>query len=170
RQGKGDEAVAAFRKAVALAPGDLTAHTNLATGLEEQGKFSEALVVLQQFAARLPAASADRPALAQRIRETARLVELDRELPAVLAGKAQPSGANGWVELAYFAHRQKRRPAAAARLWVRALAAGPGLAADPNSHRYNAAGCAALAGCGRGEDASEVDGQERHRWRRQALT
>ncbi len=36
-------------------------------------------------------------------------------------------------------------------------------------HRYNAACAAALAGCGRGEDAEELDDAGHARWRQQAL-
>jgi len=34
--------------------------------------------------------------------------------------------------------------------------------------RYRAAGCAALAGCGRGADGANLDAAERTRWREQA--
>ena len=37
------------------------------------------------------------------------------------------------------------------------------------SHRYQAACAAALAGCGRGDDAGQLDDKERVRWRKQAL-
>src|SRR5262249_54469091 len=39
----------------------------------------------------------------------------------------------------------------------------------PKDGRYNAACAAAPAGCGQGEDADQLDEQERAPWRRQAL-
>jgi serine/threonine-protein kinase len=46
------------------------------------------------------------------------------------------------------------RPLALARLYADAFAADPGLTEDlAAGHRYRAARAAALAGCGRGEDA-----------------
>ena len=49
----------------------------------------------------------------------------------------------------------------------------PALAADQKlaeaGHRYNAACAAALAGCGQGEDAGNLDEASRARWRQQAL-
>src|SRR5262249_42376836 len=58
---------------------------------------------------------------------------------------------------------------ASARLYADALAADPQLADDPYvSHRHNAGRAAALAGCGRGEDAANLSEVERTRWRAQA--
>src|SRR5262249_61066321 len=46
----------------------------------------------------------------------------------------------------------------------------PGLAEDiPKGNRYDAACLAALAGCGRGDDAAGLDADQRAFWRRQAL-
>jgi serine/threonine-protein kinase len=65
--------------------------------------------------------------------------------------------------------RFKNLNLAAARLYAEAFAADPKLADDPHvSHRYNAARVAALAGCGRGEDADRLNEEERTRWRKQA--
>jgi hypothetical protein len=64
--------------------------------------------------------------------------------------------------------RVTKRCAAAARLYADAFAAEPKLAADPRSNqRYNAACVAALAGGGQG--AMKFAGEERARWRQQAL-
>jgi len=49
------------------------------------------------------------------------------------------------------------------------LLSPPRLAEDLGAgHRCNAARCAALAGCGHGEDAVALGKEERSRWRRQA--
>jgi serine/threonine-protein kinase len=65
--------------------------------------------------------------------------------------------------------RFKNLNLAAARLYAEAFAADPKLADDPHvSHRYNAARVAALAGCGRGADATDLGEAEGKRWRDQA--
>jgi hypothetical protein len=64
----------------------------------------------------------------------------------------------------------KQRDAAAARFYADAFAHDARLADDrATSNRYNAACCAALAGCGRGGDADQLDEKERARLRKQAL-
>src|SRR5262249_42939187 len=61
------------------------------------------------------------------------------------------------------------RTAARTALCAHAFAAPPPLADDLGAgHRYNAARAAALAGCGRGEDATGLVEAERKRWRDQA--
>jgi hypothetical protein len=61
------------------------------------------------------------------------------------------------------------RPAAADRLFAAAFEADPAAAADLGAaHRYNAACCAARAGCGQGGDAP-LDPAQRARLRAQAL-
>src|SRR5262249_3973942 len=50
-----DDAIAAFRKAAALAPGDPNAHYYLARALEDQGKLEEALAVWRELVANAPA-------------------------------------------------------------------------------------------------------------------
>jgi tRNA A-37 threonylcarbamoyl transferase component Bud32 len=65
---------------------------------------------------------------------------------------------------------------AKARFYEEAFAANPRLAEDLKaghpylpSHRYYAACCAAMAGCGQGEDPDPLDAKEKARLRRQAL-
>jgi eukaryotic-like serine/threonine-protein kinase len=63
----------------------------------------------------------------------------------------------------------KNRTRALVRLYSEAFAAAPRLMEDVGSgHRYNAARAAALAGCGRGEDAVGIEEAERKRLRDQA--
>ena len=66
--------------------------------------------------------------------------------------------------------RYMNRPCAMARLYTEAFAADPQLAEDYGlAHRLNAARAAALAGCGRGDDGANLEGEaERTRWRRTA--
>ena len=59
---------------------------------------------------------------------------------------------------------------ASARFRRDAFSHDPRLAQDLTStQRYDAACCAARAGCGQGEDAGELDDQERASWRNRAL-
>ena len=62
----------------------------------------------------------------------------------------------------------KNRTRTSARLCADAFAADPRLASDPGTGlRYRAARFAALAGCGRGDDASGLTDAEKDRWRTQ---
>ena len=62
------------------------------------------------------------------------------------------------------------RHIALASLYADAFASDPQLAKDlVAGHRYRAARAAALAGVGRGKDASDLGEEERTRWRKQAL-
>jgi serine/threonine-protein kinase len=111
-------------------------------------------------------------------------------LPALLRGDCQPSDNDerlAWVGVCQFQGRYH----AAARLYADAFAADPDLADNLASEcrsraalgdtqpvgtveelstecRYPAARCAALAGCGRGQDGASLSEAERARWRRQA--
>ena len=74
------------------------------------------------------------------------------------------------MEVAY----KRGRYARSAELGLAAFAADPVLANDRmegalSDYGYDAACSAALAGCGRGDDAPSLDAAGRARWRRQAL-
>jgi serine/threonine-protein kinase len=98
-----------------------------------------------------------------------RLVALEGELPAFLAGQMQPRDNEETLGLARVAGLKKRY-LTAARLFVDAFASDSKLADDLKAgHRYNAACYAALAGKGQGQDAAGLDDKERSRWRKQAL-
>jgi serine/threonine-protein kinase len=89
-------------------------------------------------------------------------------LPAFLQGAYQPRDNDERVALLGVCQFKDYR-LAAARLYAEAFAADPKLAQDLKSEsRYRAAACAALAGCGRGEDAAHLGDAERARWRQQA--
>ena len=93
----------------------------------------------------------------------------DGRLPRLLEGKDKPASARESLEFVYVCQR-KRMYAAAARFSADAFAADPKLADDLNAaHRYKAAGSAALAATGQGEDAARLDDKERARLREQAL-
>ena len=84
------------------------------------------------------------------------MVELDRKLAAVLEGKEKPADDAERIALAQLCQQPfKKRYAAAARFYGEAFAAEPALAEKLGAAggRYDAACTAALAGCGRGDDA-----------------
>jgi cytochrome c-type biogenesis protein CcmH len=84
-----DEAVSAFRRAAALAPGDPGAHVYLARALEEQGKAGEAVAVWRQLLAN---AAPDAPWMKDAQAEIARLgQQAPGEPPAATAG-GRPAG------------------------------------------------------------------------------
>jgi len=89
-------------------------------------------------------------------------------LPAFLDGKYQPKDNDERLAL-LGAGQFTNRPLALARLYADAFAADAGLSEDlAVGHRYRAARAAALAGCGRGEDAPGLGEAEGKRWRDQA--
>jgi hypothetical protein len=112
-----------------------------------------------------------RQPLAGLIRRAERLADLDRKLPAVLAGKARPAGAAERAELAHLCQQPyKRLYVSSARLWREAFAAEPRLAEDPGAaRRAYAAYAAALAAAGEGPEAAPLGDKQRSEWRRQAL-
>jgi serine/threonine-protein kinase len=91
-------------------------------------------------------------------------------LPAFLAGTFEPKDNDerfGLLGACQFEGRNR----AMARLYADAFAATPSLADDLGAgHRYNAARAAALAGCGRGQDATGLGEGERKQWRNQTLS
>jgi serine/threonine-protein kinase len=159
-----------LEKVVTLQPGNAVAHCYLGLVAQAQGRFTAALRSLKaghDLGARQrgwPYPSAEWVRLAER------LAEWDALLPKVLSGEAQPKDAPEALGLARLCQEHKKRPAAAARFYGAAFALDPRLADDHGgSHRYNAACAAALAGCGRGADATTVADPERARLRKQAL-
>jgi hypothetical protein len=104
------------------------------------------------------------------VRQCERLTDLDRKLPAVLAGEVQPADAAEQVELATLCEHYKRLYAASVRLFTDAFAADPKLAAvSRQENRYNAACAAALAAARQGGDAKNLPDKVALTLRRQAL-
>jgi serine/threonine-protein kinase len=89
-------------------------------------------------------------------------------LPEFLAGKYQPR--DPYERLAFVgACQYANRFATAALLYAEAFAAAPHLEEDTMVwYRWQAARTAALAGCGTGEEAKNLDAAARKRWREQA--
>jgi serine/threonine-protein kinase len=166
-QKKLDEAVIAYRKAVRLHPDFAEARFHLAQTLHLQGKFREALAAFTYGLELVPEEDPRRRELEQFAQRLQRQVALNRRLPAVLKGTDKPADAAERIEFALVCVLRKDH-AVAARFYRDAFAADPKRAeAVPAGLRYNAACCAALAGCG--QDRARLDDSERARWRRQAL-
>jgi serine/threonine-protein kinase len=167
RRGDLDGAVASFRKAVALKPDYELPATNLGAILHRQGKFREAVTVYREFLKSAPNAPG-RGAIGASIRETQRLIELDRKLDDYLTGALKPAGPAQEIDLADLC-RVRQLYAAATGFYARAFAL-PGLAPDPETgYRFQAACCAVQAADGRGADAAELNESARAGLRRQAL-
>jgi serine/threonine-protein kinase len=98
-----------------------------------------------------------------------RQLTLDTRLPAILKGSEKPANPAERLEFARLC-KFKKLYAASASLYRDAFAADPKLADNvPSSARYDAACYAALAGCGQGKDAANLDDEQRAGWRQQAL-
>jgi tetratricopeptide (TPR) repeat protein len=170
RAGRLDDALAACRKSISLDADSAESHCNVGIALWKQGEYAQALLSLER-GHELGSRRKDwsYPS-AEWVRWCQRRIELDSRLPGILRGEAQPADAAECYQFAQVCY-EKRRYVTAARLFAQALPGDPELVADPEpGPRYYEAACAAaLAGCGRGVDAGQLDSQERVRWRKQAL-
>jgi WD40 repeat protein/tetratricopeptide (TPR) repeat protein len=161
--GKLEEAVASYQEAVRLSDDLAEAHCQLGFALLRLGRLADALAATR----RGHEIGLDKQGWpydsARWVREAKRMVDLERRLPAVLAGRQTPADAGeraGFALVCGFT----RRYAAAARLYQEAFDQRPGLMrSGPMGRRYNAAWAAAQAGCGLG-DAAELNPAERSRW------
>jgi serine/threonine protein kinase len=160
------ERVAAIR----VKPDYAEAYCNLGQIVQDQGRFAEALELLRlghALGSRVPGWPY---ASAEWVRQCERFIELDKELPAILSGKAEATSAAERLALGQLCHQCKHRYTLAVRFYADAFAADPKLAADlGQQHRYNAACSAALAAAGQGEDAKNLPDTLQLTLRRQAL-
>jgi tetratricopeptide (TPR) repeat protein len=168
-QGKADEAIPIFRKAIQTEPTLAEAHCGLGSALRQQGRLGESLeayrrghtLALKQPDWRYPSAMWRRYA--------ERLVRLEKNLPDLLSGKIKPTSPSERIDYAKVCNLTRRHQLAA-HLYAEAFAAEPKLADDLKaSHRYNAVCAAALAAAGGGEPRLVPD-RLQYRLRRQALT
>src|SRR5262249_48195390 len=147
------EAQKHFRKAIDLNPRFALALGNLGRMLERQGKPGEALPLYRKALAINPKTAWIRA----RVPITARLAALEPKLPALLKDEFRPGSNAERLVLANLC-KTKRLYRASAGLYADAFAADAKAADDLKAaHRYSAACCAALAGCGKGEDAAKLD-------------
>jgi tetratricopeptide (TPR) repeat protein len=167
--GQREGAVTEYRKALDLDPDFASAHYELGQTLLRQGRFAEARTATRRCLELLPDDAPLRPKASRQLKQCERLVELEPKLPDILSGKEQPANDRERADYADLCQK-KRLYAAAARLYGKAIRDNPELVASPDDGlRYDAACAAALAGCGKREDAAQVDEAERGRWRQQAL-
>jgi tetratricopeptide (TPR) repeat protein len=167
KKGDLDGAVAEFRKAIEIDPKSAGAHNGLGWALYRKRDLDGAIA------------------------ECRKAIALDPKLPwphntlgLALHGKRDLEGAVGefrkalelnpkWTDVHItigWARLEQRRFVAATRSFGDAFAADPKLAADLNRQlRYRAAGCAARAAAGEGEDAKGLPDKVRLGLRRQAL-
>jgi serine/threonine-protein kinase len=164
-----DGAVAEYRKAIEIEPDHAESHCNLGLVLREQGHFLEALAELRHGDAlgrRLSGWPYPSPAW---VAECEPLAAVEKRLPAVLAGNAEPADAAEALALGILCRRY-RRHAAATRFYAQAFVAHPWLVADlREQHGYNAACSAALAAAGQGEDARQLPDKVRSMLRSRAI-
>jgi serine/threonine-protein kinase len=189
-KGRFDEAIEHHQQALRLNAGDGYAYWAMGRALLAQGRLREASAATRRALDLLPQDHPQRAQCVDQSERCARLLALEGRLPAVLQGKEKPADTAERLQFAYIC-RVKKQYAAAARLCADAFAADPDLADKltrecqqraAREHerpinqiellnmegRYLAARCAALAGCGRGEDATGLGNEERARLRDQA--
>ena len=168
-EGKQAEAEKEYRRAIQIKEDFAGFHSNLGVLLQDEGKFEEAIPSFQRALELLPRNASTRTLIQRNLSDCQHWLELDKKLPAVLNGEIQPKAPEK-LEFAHLCGHYRGRYAAAARLFQEAFAEQPALADRLDAgHRYLAAYAAALAGLGKGEDASGLDEKERARLRNQAL-
>jgi tetratricopeptide (TPR) repeat protein len=187
-----DTAAAAYRKAIKLEADQAPAHNGLGLALVEQGKLEEAVAAFRKADQMAP----KRFVYSHNLAVAERWLQLERKLPACLAGKERPASPREGVELGCFcALFQQYR--AAVRFYADAFKEDPNVAyihlnwathfptavgnagrvahvsfASENwyiTHRYRAACCALRAAVGMGKDATGLDDKERTTLRLQVL-
>jgi serine/threonine protein kinase len=167
-----DKGIFAFSLSLRLHENDWRVHYLLSFALRRKGQLDQSLTHLRR-SLKLRFGDTRPPSdfWEMQTREAEQLVALDPKLPAVLEGKEQPTNAAERVALARLCQEPfKGLYAASFRLYVEAFGNDAKLADDmQQQHRYNAACAAALAGCGQGQDADDLEDQERARLRQQAL-
>ena len=155
------------REAIRINEGNAEAHNSLAVALADKGRLDEVITEYEK-AIRL---KKDYGTAHDNLAFVLRCKAASEKLPDILKGEAQPADVGDCVELACLCQLPfKGLYAASVRFYRQAFAEKPQLADDlPARHRYNAACAAALAGCGRGQDANKLDTNERAGLRKQAL-
>jgi Flp pilus assembly protein TadD len=159
-------AEAAYREALRLDPSYIPSHANLGTTLQLKGDLEGAVAQFKEVLRLDPNNAFGRLNLPRAERMRALLVHL----PDVLAGKTEPQSPGETCEFAQLCGQPfQRRYATSVRLFEKAFAADPKLAADLKAaHRFDAARCAVQAAGGEGIDPP-ADAAARTALRQQAL-
>jgi tetratricopeptide (TPR) repeat protein len=169
-RGQWDEAITCFRRATALDPKQANPYVGLGQALLGKGRYPEACDAsaraLELFSDKHPL----RPFVFQLFQMCERFAKLEERLPRLLTREDKPASVGECLDAVTLCRKQQRY-AAAARFAADAFAADPRLADFLKAgHRYTAACCAALAAAGQGQDAGQLDDQERSHLRQQALS
>jgi serine/threonine-protein kinase len=169
QQGKLEEALAEYRDAVRLKPSDAGVHFSLGVVLQTQGDFAGSLAEFRTWRELQSKLPGWRPSSGRFIEDVERKAVLAERLPALLRGDDRPRDNAERLIFAQICHARKRH-AAAARFWAKALADDPKLGDDRwNAHRYSAARDAILAADGKDEGGPLPDDAAKVKLRSQAL-
>jgi tetratricopeptide (TPR) repeat protein len=161
-----DAAATAYRKAIELIPDYPYAHSSLGSVLIKQKKLDDAVAEFQKANQRAP----NDPWIRGALQKAELWLELNSQLPAILARDVILSQPAEQLDFAWFCLTYKERYATAARYFADAFAAAPKQANNVHAqHRYNAARATALAAAGKGEDVAGLTGEEVILLRFQAL-
>jgi serine/threonine-protein kinase len=148
-QGKAREALEAYREAIRLDPDRAEAHCNIGAVLRDEGDLRASLEAFRRGHAlgqKTPGWSYPSEKM---VKEAERLVELDRRLLDVLAGRIKPAGAREQIDFAAVCIA-RHRYLDAVRLSADAFTSDMKLANDlAKGYRYNAACSAVLAAAGK---------------------
>jgi tetratricopeptide (TPR) repeat protein len=163
-------AEAAHRKALAINPDLAEAHCNLGFVLRDEGSLREALASLQRGHDLGKKKRGWSNPSEQWVQDCQRLIGFNEKLPAFLRGDMRPADLTERITLARLC-AIKRMHGSASRFYEEAFTSRPDLVEPYKSTGllYLAACSAVLAGCGKGDDASQLDDKEKARWRRQAI-
>jgi tetratricopeptide (TPR) repeat protein len=166
-----DEALLEFREAIRIKKDYAEAHCHLGLALMQKGQYRQAVDELRRGHELGSQRTHWSQPSAQWLRNAERLADLDARLPALIMGKEQAKDTEERLVLARLCQESHKKLYAASTRWYgEAFAAQPALADNLAScNRYNAACAAALAGCGQGQDAADLDEDQRAGLRRQAL-
>ena len=166
-QGKLKESIVEYRKSIQLDPKNAESHANLAHNLQANGDF-EAAAKSFRLAHEIGSQSPFwRNPSAEWIRQIDRIIQLEKQLPAVLDGTSSPEPGERaeYANICYW----KRQYRDAVTLYASAMDESEELANDLSlQHRYNAACSAGLAITTRGE-GNDLTDEEVVELRKQAI-
>lgn len=163
-----EEAEVVLREAILYDPDCAEAHCNLGGVLQDWGRYEESLIEYKTGHALGRKRQNWKYPSADWLGKAEKLVALEKKLLKMVADKGRPADLREALDLADVALR-RRWSAVSARLYADAFRADPKLANRINDARFNAAGAAALAGCGHGKDPVKPTDDERAQFRKQAL-